>query len=113
MYDPDAILTLQEVAAALRLDARTLSREVRLAMGGKTFGRCWRFLWANVQEYMHANTQTGQGRTMDGPCTSQQWTTGVQDVPGRAQGRPGVAGGKAMGGGHTTAGINKDNPFGL
>lgn len=46
----DAILTLRQVAAKLRLDPRTL-RGVAVDMGGRRFGRCWRFHWGAVMEY--------------------------------------------------------------
>ena len=46
----DAILTLKEVAQALRLDPRTV-KEVAFALGGRRIGYRWRFRWGTVLEY--------------------------------------------------------------
>ena len=55
VYAPDAILTLDEVSDALRLDPRTVKR-VAEELGGKRIGRRWRFQWGRVLEYFHADT---------------------------------------------------------
>ena len=49
MHAPDSILTLAEVAQALRLDPRTVKR-VAGELGGKRIGNRWRFQWGRVLE---------------------------------------------------------------
>ena len=59
-YPPDAILSLTQMAEALHLDRKTV---VRLAsvLGGRRFGRRWRFRWGSAMEVFNANANQGQG----------------------------------------------------
>ena len=49
VWEADDVLSLDEVATALRLDRRTV-RRVAFQLGGKRFGRRWRFRWGTVME---------------------------------------------------------------
>lgn len=65
MYGPDDILTLTELAAAFRLDPRTV-KKVAHELGGKRFGRCLLFRWGTVMESFDANPSEGQRELLDG-----------------------------------------------
>ena len=94
----DAILTLKEVAQALRLDPRTV-KEVALALGGRRIGYRWRFRWGTVLEYFsNADVETGQGKLLDGESHRERQAGSLQNVPGREKAWPGMAGRKRMGG---------------
>ena len=70
-YLPDDILTLREVARALRVDPRTV-RRIAFALGGKRFGCSWRFRWGTVMEYFkNANTEKRPRRYLAGSCADQ------------------------------------------
>ncbi len=95
-YPPDAILSLKQMAEALHLDRKTV---VRLAsvLGGRRFGRRWRFRWGSAMEVFNANANQGQGQCL--ACQgSNQWSGGgQQDFSTRAQERPGMDAGQTMG----------------
>ena len=94
----DAILTLKEVAQALRLDPRTV-KEVAFALGGRRIGYRWRFRWGTVLEYFsNADVETGQRKLLDGESRRERQADSLQNVPGREKAWPGMAGRKRMGG---------------
>lgn len=95
-YPADAILTLTQISKALRLDRKTV---VRLAsvLGGRRFGRRWRFRWGSVMEVFNANANQSQGQCLAGQSPNQWQGGGQQDISARAQKRPGVDAGPAMG----------------
>lgn len=70
-YLPDDILTLREVARALRVDPRTV-RRIAFTLGGKRFGCSWRFRWGTVMEYFkNANTEKRPRRYLACACPDQ------------------------------------------
>ena len=74
-YLPDDILTLREVARALRVDPRTV-RRIAFTLGGKRFGCSWRFRWGTVMEYFkNANTEKRPRRYLACACPDQ-WQGG-------------------------------------
>ena len=95
-YPPDAILTPEEVSAALRLDRRTI---VRLASepGGRRFGRRWRFRWGSVMEVFYANANQGERECLACQGDNQRGGGGQQDFPSGAPEGAGMDGGSAMG----------------
>lgn len=110
----DAILTLKEVAQALRLDPRTV-KEVAFALGGRRIGYRWRFRWGTVLEYFsNADVETGQGKLLDGESHRERQTGSLQNVPGREKAWPGMAGRKRMGGrAKKTRTGRDDDPHGI
>ncbi len=87
-YALDEILTLKEVAQALRLDPRTV-KEVALALGGRRIGYRWRFRWGTVLEYFsNADVETGQGKLLDGESHCERQAGSLQNVPGREKHGP-------------------------
>ena len=95
-YPPDAILSLTQMAEALHLDRKTV---VRLAsvLGGRRFGRRWRFRWGSAMEVFNANANQGPGQCLAGQGSNQWPGGGQQDFSARAQERPGVDAGQTMG----------------
>ena len=107
---PDDFLTLDELANALRLDPRTVKR-VAYALGGKRFGNRWRFKWGTVMEYFsNADFENGQRQSVDGAGGFGRQAGCLQDVSARQEARPGLAGGKRMGGGATQTGRSGPTP---
>ena len=97
-YTPDAILTLKEVANALRLDPRTV-KEVAFYLGGRRIGYRWRFRWGTVLEYFsNADVETGQRKLLDSKSHRERQADSLQNVPGREKAWPGMASCKRMGG---------------
>jgi hypothetical protein len=98
-YADDDILTLKELAAALRLDPKTVNR-VGYKLGGKRFGNRWRFRWGSAMEYFsNADIEDGQKNPcLDGKGGNGRETDRLQDVSIWEKTRPGMAGGKRMGG---------------
>lgn len=116
-YPPDAILTLTEISKALHLDRKTV---VRLAseLGGRRFGRRWRFRWGSVMEVFNANANQSQGECLAGQSSNQWPGGGQQDISARAQERHGVDAGPAMGnrkkkGNPAGAGKQESDAYGL
>ena len=95
-YPPDAILSLNQMAAALHLDRKTV---VRLAsmLGGRRFGRRWRFRWGSAMEVFNANANQGQGECLAGQSDNQWAGGGQQDFSSWAQERPRVDAGAPVG----------------
>ena len=95
-YPPDAILTLNQMTEALHLDRKTV---VRLAsmLGGRRFGRCWRFRWGSAMEVFNANANQGQGECVAGQSDNQRGGGGQQDISAGQEKRPGVDGSAKVG----------------
>ena len=115
--DPDEILTLAEIAAALKLDPRTVKRAA-YRLGGECIGNRWRFRWGTVMEsFGNANSAERQRKLLDGACNYQRKDCGNAVVSGRAQTRPGVDGMQKMGVGkekRTAQGARRPaDPYGL
>lgn len=66
----DDILTLTEVAAALRLDPRTV-RRVASELGGRRCGSRWRFRWGTVMEWFDAYTVKASKQRMSRPTRAR------------------------------------------
>lgn len=97
--DPDEILTLAELATALKLDPRTVKRAA-YRLGGECIGNRWRFRWGTVMEsFGNANSAERQRELLDGACDNQRKNCGNAVISGRAQTRPGMDGMQKMGGG--------------
>lgn len=113
-YALDEILTLKEVAQALRLDPRTV-KEVAFALGGRRIGYRWRFRWGTVLEYFsNADVETGQRKLLDGESRRERQADSLQNVPGREKAWPGMAGRKRMGGRAKKARTGRDDdPHGI
>ncbi len=88
-YPPDAILSLTQISRALNLDRKTV---VRLAsdLGGRRFGRRWRFRWGSVMEVFNANANQIQRQCLAGQSDNQRPGGGQQDISARAQEGPGM-----------------------
>ena len=95
-YALDEILTLKEVAQALRLDPRTV-KEVAFALGGRRIEYRWRFRWGTVLEYFsNADVETGQRKLLDGESHRERQADSLQNVSGWEKAWPGMAGRKRM-----------------
>ena len=115
-HQPDDILNLQEVAAYLRLDPRTVLR-IASALGGRRTGRRWRFRYADVTRYFNADITQEQRQRVDGEGYCGRQTSRLQNVPARKERRPGMEVRKGMGGGRDkkcaeSDGVDTD-PYGL
>ena len=97
VWEADDVLSLDEVATALRLDRRTV-RRVAFQLGGKRFGRRWRFRWGTVMEFFNAHETQEPGELLAGACRHRRPAGGQQGFPSGPQQRPGVDGGQDMGG---------------
>ncbi|WP_077071226.1 hypothetical protein [Mailhella massiliensis] len=87
-YALDEILTLKEVAQALRLDPRTV-KEVAFALGGRRIGYRWRFRWGTVLEYFsNADVETRQRKLLGGESHRERQADSLQNVPGREKHGP-------------------------
>lgn len=96
-YLPDSILTLDEVAQALRIDQRCL-RRLAYALGGKRVGRCWRFRWGTVMEYFSdANFEERSRQFMAGESYNKWRNDGHQIFSARSEKRARMDGGSPMG----------------
>ena len=113
-YEDNEILTLKEVAQALRLDPRTV-KEVAFALGGRRIGYRWRFRWGTVLEYFsNADVETRQRKLLDGESHRERQAGSLQNVPGREKAWPGMAGRKRMGGrAKKTRTGRDDDPHGI
>ena len=113
--DPDEILNLKEFAEATGLDPRPV-RRIAAELGGKRSGRLWLFRWGTAMEFFsNANTDKIEARQcMAGKSLCERQADRQPTIPARKKGRPGMAGGKRVGGG-TEAAISCecDDPFGL
>ncbi|MDE7065390.1 MAG: hypothetical protein K2O70_07980, partial [Desulfovibrionaceae bacterium] len=106
MYLPDAILTLSEVCAALRLDPRTVKR-IACHLGGRRTGRRWRFRWGTVMEFFNAYETQESGRLLARAGGRQRKTDGQQGVPSGPREGAGVDRRQKLGGA-----TKKGNPGG-
>lgn len=106
-YPPDAILSLVEIAQALHLDRKTVSR-LAYSIGGRRFGRRWRFRWGTVMESFNADKTETEGQLL--ACESgDQWSaSGQQAFSGWPNKRAGMGRGEKLGGA-TEKGIARAN----
>ncbi|MFI3272899.1 MAG: helix-turn-helix domain-containing protein [Pseudomonadota bacterium] len=113
-YAADEILTIKQVAKALKLDPRTL-KSVASALGGRRIGYRWRFKWSAVLEYFdNAKFDSEQRQSVDGKGGHQGQTSCFQNVPSRKTRRPRMASGQRVGRGTTQNSDDaKVDPHGL
>lgn len=97
-YTPDSILSLKQLAKALRVDPRAITR-IASQLGGRRFGRSWRFRWGTVMEYFNAYETQKQRWQLAGEGSDQRPAGGQQTFSGRPEKRPRMDGGKEMGSG--------------
>lgn len=99
IYLPDSILTLPEVAQALRLDQRIVSH-IALELGGRRIGRRWRFRWGTVMEFFNNANFEKRSRECVAGESDNKWTNlGHQVFPSRSEKRAGMDGRAEMGSG--------------
>ena len=91
----DDILTLREVAAALRLDPRTV-RLVASDLGGRRLGSRWRFRWGTVMECFNAYATETSEQRMGRPCDDQWPRGGKQNLSTRPEEWAGMARGTKL-----------------
>ena len=112
--NPNEILDLKKLSKRLDLDRRTVGH-IAYELGGRRFGNRWRFRWGSVLEsFNNAYIETGQKKLLDGASVLGRQADCVQDVSARKEGRPGMEGRKAMGGGTAQNCLGEqDDPYGL
>ena len=117
-YQPDSILTLDEISLALQLDQHIVKR-IALRIGGRRFGSQWRFRWGTVMEYFqNANFKKRSRECIACQSCDQRGDCGQQVFPARADKWPGMAWSQNMGGGKEKGaaarqGKEGEDPFGL
>ena len=78
-YAADDVLNLAQLAKALDLDPRTV-KPLACELGGKRFGRIWKFRWGTVMESFNAHDTKRSGQCVDGQGQHQRLAGGEPDV---------------------------------
>ena len=113
-YEPDDIISLQQLAEEFKLDPRTI-KPIASTLGGKRIGNRWRFRWGTVMEsFNDANFTQRQRQRLVGQGDAERQAGGLQDVSPWQERRSGMAGRKTVGGRTNAVGaIGSGDPYGL